>query len=184
MIFNFRPKDGFIYSRRAASTNSMPLMPHCQYQLCFYAPDVTVLLAGPVAVVGTATVDPAATVMVLSAPFTVTESPFGVVTMVPAGTNTDVLAGIVYVVPAARTASLEDELVESLLTEPPPPAQADNVAVKQNNKMARNRLVILILFSIVDGSDYSECGNSMEYSATVTQTQKNRPIARLGTIVF
>ncbi|WCM24550.1 hypothetical protein NDK50_27480 [Paraburkholderia bryophila] len=100
-------------------------------------PVVTTLLAGPVALTGTVTIAPACVMTVFDDPLTVTLVPFGAVTVVPAGTFTDVFAVMVMLEPAPR---VTDDFVAAIELElPDPPPQALINAQQHTTKTARRK---------------------------------------------
>ncbi len=85
-------------------------------------PVVTTSFAGPVALAGTLTNAPACVTTVSDDPLIVTIVPFGALTVVPAGTFTEVSAIMVMLEPAAMVTGDVVGVVELELPDPPPHA--------------------------------------------------------------
>ena len=105
------------------------------------APVVTTLFAGPVAPAGTLTTAPTCVMTVFDDPLTVMVVPFGAVTVVPAGTYTDVFAVMVKLEPATGLAGEFAEVGELALPDPPPPQALKNMP-HHTTKTARRKIRI------------------------------------------
>lgn len=105
---------------------------------------VTTSTAGPVALAGTLTNAPVCVMTVSDDPLIVTIVPFGAVTIVPAGTFTEVFAFMIMLEPAARVTGdavgvgvVVDEL--ELPDPPPPPPQALKNTPQHATRTARRK---------------------------------------------
>ncbi|SIT35683.1 hypothetical protein BN2475_50165 [Paraburkholderia ribeironis] len=111
-------------------------------------PVVTTSFAGPVALAGTVTTAPACVMTVSDDPLIVTTVPFGAVTIVPAGTFTELSAFMVMLEPAAKVTGDVEAEVEPELPDPPPQAlkhtpQHTTKAARKRNCMCCSRFLII-----------------------------------------
>ncbi len=119
-------------------------------------PVVTTSFAGPVALAGTVTTAPACVMMVSEDPLTVTVVPFGEVTIVPAGTYTEVFAVMTVLEPAARVTGDDAgvtgdavDVVELELPDPPPQALRNTphhatIAARRKIRMCCSPFLIIL----------------------------------------
>lgn len=114
---------------------------------------VTTLVAAPVALAGTVTVEPVCVETVFDDPLSVMTLPFGDVTIAPEGTTTDSFAVMVTEAPAATVVGpVAPELAAGV--EPLPLPQATSIVLTHDTRMARNKIVMDPRSLINGGEEY------------------------------
>jgi hypothetical protein len=130
-------------------------------------PVVTVLFAGPVALAGTLTIAPACVMTVSEDPLIVTVVPFGAVTVVPAGTFTEVFAVMIVLEPAFRVTGgvvtvAGGVVAPAELELPDPPPQALKNKPNHTTKAVRKKIRLFFSpFLIILGSATSRIGSGL-----------------------